>query len=125
MVADGENPPNTQGYDDDADHNVHALYFSPFLPHLQVTPKSMGQQPAKYFPWPTPYGQSPDSNVLNQAIAPPQAPLNNFLPLNPADPSQTGQSSSAGTSGPPRSVSANPFPRGNIRQRFSFLGDNF
>jgi hypothetical protein len=44
----------------------------------------MGQTPAKAFPWPTPYGQSPDSNVLNQAIAPPQAPQNNFLPLNPA-----------------------------------------
>jgi len=46
----------------------------------------MGQTPAKFFPWPTPFGQSPDSNVVSQAQAPPQAPLNNFLPLNPPEP---------------------------------------
>lgn len=43
----------------------------------------MGMTPAKTFPWPTPYGQSPDSNVLTKAIAAPQAPAQNFLPLNP------------------------------------------
>ena len=34
----------------------------------------MGANPAKFFPWPTPYGQSPDANVLAQAQAAPQAP---------------------------------------------------
>lgn len=46
----------------------------------------MGQNPAKLFGPPTPFGQSPDSAVLNQAMAPPQAPQQNFLPLNVADP---------------------------------------
>jgi hypothetical protein len=84
----------------------------------------MGQQPAKYFPWPTPYGQSPDSNVLNQAQAAPQAPLNNFLPLNPASPTTpsptppTAGSSSGGGRGAGSELS-------NVRRRFSFLGDNF
>lgn len=44
---------------------------------------AIGMTPAKTFPWPTPYGQSPDSNVLTKAIAAPQAPAQNFLPLNP------------------------------------------
>jgi hypothetical protein len=49
----------------------------------------MGANPAKFFPWPTPYGQSPDANVLAEAKAAPQAPTQTqptFLPLNPAPP---------------------------------------
>jgi len=43
----------------------------------------MGMTPAKTFPFPTAYGASPDSNVLAQAKAAPQAPPTNFSPLNP------------------------------------------
>ena len=43
----------------------------------------MGQVPAQSFPFPTPFGQSPDSGVLTKAMAAPKAPLNNFMPLNP------------------------------------------
>lgn len=46
----------------------------------------MGQNPAKIFPWPTPYGQSPNPGTVSQAVAAPAAPLNNFLPLNPGTP---------------------------------------
>lgn len=41
----------------------------------------MGQTPAKFFPQPTPYGDSPNIGVLTQAQAAQPAPLNNFLPL--------------------------------------------
>lgn len=46
----------------------------------------MGQQPAKFFPGPTPYGNSPDIGTIAQAKAASPAPLNNFLPLNPQNP---------------------------------------
>jgi hypothetical protein len=47
----------------------------------------MGANPAKFFPWPTPYGQSPDANVLAQAQAAPQAPTPQpVLPPTPAPP---------------------------------------
>jgi hypothetical protein len=47
----------------------------------------MGANPAKFFPWPTPYGQSPDANVLAQAQAAPQAPTPQpVVPPTPAPP---------------------------------------
>jgi hypothetical protein len=47
----------------------------------------MGANPAKFFPWPTPYGQSPDPNVLAQAQAAPQAPTPQpVVPPTPAPP---------------------------------------
>jgi hypothetical protein len=46
----------------------------------------MGANPAKFFPWPTPYGQSPDANILSQAQAPPQAPTPQPVPPTPAPP---------------------------------------
>ena len=68
----------------------------------------MGQNPAKVFPWPTPFGQSPDANVLNQAMAPPQAPTQNFLPLNVADPQKAATPAKPVTK-------TNPNPGSNLR----------
>lgn len=61
----------------------------------------MGQVPAKTFNMPSPFGQASDPSVVTKAIAAPQAPLNNFLPLNPGTPAASSSSSTSGPSGAP------------------------
>lgn len=72
----------------------------------------MGQTPAKFFPWPQPYGQNPDSNVLAQAKAAPLAPQQNFLPLNQPDPSAQAQ--------PQQPAPQNQLGLGNRRNNLMF-----
>ena len=80
----------------------------------------MGANPAKFFAWPTPYGQSPDANVLAQAKAAPQAPTQqNFLPLNPAPPTPQPPT----TQPPPAPPQPQPIFNRGIFNRYRGVGD--
>jgi len=75
----------------------------------------MGANPAKFFPWPTPYGQSPDTNVLSQAQAAPQTPTPQPVPPpTPAPP--TPQPAPTPTPAPPEPQPRPIFSRGILNR---------
>lgn len=85
----------------------------------------MGATPAKFFPPPLPYSQSPDSGVLMQAKAPTPAPQQSFLPLNSPDPATQMQ---AGTSQNPKvgqfgSFGVSRMPRPQINRFSGYLNE--
>jgi len=80
----------------------------------------MGANPAKFFPWPTPYGQSPDANVLARAQAPPQAPTPQPVPPTPAPPAP--QQPPPPTPAPPEPQQ--PFFNRGILNRYRRVADD-